>query len=88
MNPEQYAAIFKALSDKNRLQIVLMLSQTQLCACKILERFQFTQPTLSHHMNILCSCGLVKGEKVGKWMHYSLNSESIEALKQFINSLK
>ena len=65
--------LFKALSDENRLQIVEMLVDGELCACRILEKFDITQPTLSHHMKILCDCGLVKGRKQGKWIYYSIS---------------
>ena len=67
--------LFKALSDENRLQIVEMLTEGELCACRILEKFEITQPTLSHHMKILCDCGLVKGRKQGKWTYYSISKE-------------
>ena len=64
------------LSDANRLKIVTMISQRgELCACKILDELGIAQPTLSHHMKVLCSCGLVKCRKEGKWMHYSLATE-------------
>ena len=56
---EEYAKMFKALSDPKRLKIVDMLSNGELCACKILEEFHITQPTLSHDMKLLCSAGLV-----------------------------
>ncbi len=79
--------LFKALSDANRLMIVDMLSCGELCACQILEKFHFTQPTLSHHMKILCSCGLVNGHKEGKWMYYSLNSEKVQEFKDFLSSI-
>ena len=65
--------LFKALSDPNRIRIVDMLSCGELCACTILEAFSLTQPTLSHHMKILCRSGLVVPRKEGKWTHYSLN---------------
>ena len=78
-------AIFKALSDVNRLMIIDMLSCGELCACKILEKFQITQPTLSHHMKALCDCELVKSRKDGKWTYYSLNYETIKKFKIFIN---
>lgn len=78
---------FKALSDENRLMIMDMLSCGELCACEILEKFKITQPTLSHHMKILCSCGLVNARKEGKWMYYSLNSEKIEKFKMFLHSI-
>lgn len=76
---------FKALSDENRLMIIDMLSCGELCACEILEKFKITQPTLSHHMKILCSCGLVNARKEGKWMYYSLNSEKIKKFKTFLH---
>lgn len=76
--------LFKALADTNRLMIVDMLSCGELCACKILEKFHITQPTLSHHMKILCDCGLVKGRKEGKWMYYSLNNEKVQDFKNFL----
>jgi len=78
---EELSKLFKALSDPNRLMIVDMLSCGELCACVILEKFNITQPTLSHHMKILCDCGLVNGRKEGKWIYYSLNSESIQNFK-------
>jgi len=81
---KENARIFKALSDKNRLMIVDMLSCGELCACVILEKFNITQPTLSHHMKILYDCGLVSGRKVGKWVYYSLNDEAIKSLKAFL----
>ena len=79
--------LFKALADENRLMIVDMLSCDELCACKILEKFKITQPTLSHHMRILCDCGLVKGRKEGKWMHYSLDKKRVKELRKFLRSL-
>jgi Predicted transcriptional regulators len=87
MNTIDYALIFKALSDSNRLQIIEMLSDGEKCACKLLERFEITQPTLSHHMRILCECSLVNVRKDGKWSHYSLNKDRLVILKDFINEL-
>ncbi|WMJ77274.1 MULTISPECIES: ArsR/SmtB family transcription factor [unclassified Sedimentibacter] len=77
----------KALSDVNRMMILNSLSSGELCACKILERFDITQPTLSYHMKVLSECGLVHSRKEGKWTHYSLNMESVENFKKFISDL-
>jgi len=82
-----YAQLFKVLSDPNRLMIVDMLSCGELCACVILEKFQITQPTLSHHMKNLCDSKLVKGRKEGKWMYYSLNDETVQGLRFFLNEV-
>ncbi|MDV0445018.1 hypothetical protein MmiAt1_05720 [Methanimicrococcus sp. At1] len=86
-NYNEYARFFKALSDPNRLMIIDMLSCGELCACVILEKFQFTQPTLSHHMKTLCDCRLVNGRKEGKWTYYSLNDEIVQNFRVFLEEL-
>ena len=87
MNQIDVSLICKALSDSNRLQIVTMLSDGEKCACKLLEKFEITQPTLSHHMRILCECGLVNTRKEGKWSHYSLNRVTLSGFRVFIDNL-
>jgi ArsR family transcriptional regulator len=79
MNTETFVSVCKALSDPHRVEIVHLLVSGEECACKILERFSITQPTLSHHMRILSSCNLVAIRKEGKWSHYSLNQELFES---------
>lgn len=86
MDEERAALICKALADANRLRIVKLLSQGERCACKLLEAFDITQPTLSHHMKILCACGLVNLRKEGKWAHYSLNCETLCRFRDFLSS--
>lgn len=87
MNSVDVALICKALSDSNRLQIVQMLSDGEKCGCKLLEQFDITQPTLSHHMKVLCDCGLVESRKEGKWSYYSLNCDTLIGFKDFIGGL-
>ncbi len=87
MQEMDVALICKALGDSNRLRIVKMLSDGEKCGCKLLEAFEITQPTLSHHMKILCECGLVKTRKEGKWSHYSLNCKTLLDFKAFIGEL-
>lgn len=84
---EQNAKIIKALSDSNRLKILDILSCGEKCACEILEEFNFTQPTLSHHMKVLIECGLVESRKEGLWCHYSLNKLNCDKLMVFITNL-
>ena len=84
---KEYAKYFKVLSDPNRLMIMDMLSCGELCACVILEEFQITQPTLSHHMKSLCDCELVIGRKDGKWTYYSLNDEVVQNVRTFLEEL-
>jgi ArsR family transcriptional regulator len=75
--------VFKALGDPKRAMIVDMLSCGELCACEILEKFEMSQSTLSHHMKLLCECGLVKARAEGKWTYYSLDDDAIGKTKQF-----
>lgn len=77
---ESYAKVMQALSDPKRVKIVDMLSCGELCACDILEQFDFTQPTLSHHMKVLLNADLITVEKRGTWHHYSLNETKVNQL--------
>ena len=86
-NYEKYALIFKALSDETRLKIVSMLSDEELCACRILEAFNITQPTLSYHMKMLVDTGLVNAVKDGSWVKYSINEKAKEELLTFLSIL-
>ena len=87
MNKIDVALICKALSDSNRLEIVQMLSEGEKCGCKLLERFEITQPTLSHHMKILVESGMVNDRKEGKWHYYSLDAATVHDFKSFIENL-
>lgn len=87
MDYAAYAKIMKALSDQNRVKILDLLSCGSLCACDILEHFDFTQPTLSHHIKVLVEAGLVDTEKKGLWHHYSVNQDNADRLIQNTMSL-
>ena len=81
------AVIFKALGDENRWKILDILKGGEKCACVLLNKLEISQPTLSHHMKILCDAGLVTGRKEGKWTHYSINKPGVEAACQLLNTL-
>lgn len=69
MNYVELSVMLKALADPNRLKIVDLLSNGSLCACDILEHFDFTQPTLSHHMKVLEKAGIIFVTKNKSWHH-------------------
>ena len=79
--------VFKALCDPKRFEIIQMLSNKEKCACQILEKFEITQSTLSHHMKILNECNLVQTRKDGKWNYYTLNLETLNLVSNFFNNL-
>ena len=78
------ALIFKALGDINRVRILKMLRRGETCACKLLSELEISQPTLSHHMKILCDAGIVNGRRDGKWTHYSINCERACQLRDLL----
>ena len=67
--------IFKAFCDENRIQILKQLLTGEKCACVLLDNLHISQPTLSHHMKILCDSGIVMMRKEGKWAHYSISPQ-------------
>lgn len=81
-----YALIFKALGDSTRVEIIDMLKGGGMCACKILEKFNITQPTLSYHMKILCRCGIVECRKEGIWNHYKINKAVFDEMTKFLKA--
>ena len=87
MNHAKYVLIFKALADETRLKIVEMVAGGELCACKILEQFDITQPTLSYHMKILCDSGLVDGRRDGAWMRYTINAVKLAAVRDLLDKM-
>lgn len=88
MENKKVATMFKAFCDENRVQILGLLQGGEKCACKLLEEMQITQPTLSHHMKILCDAGIVIGRKEGKWMHYSISEDGVEVAIKYLESLR
>ena len=87
MGEGQTAMVFKAFCDENRVRILDLLRGGEKCACKLLEELSISQPTLSHHMKILCDSGIVLGRKEGKWMHYRISPEGVQIAKEYLDSL-
>lgn len=87
MDIDQYVQLSKALGDRNRLEIILLLTEGEQCACELLKRFSFTQPTLSHHMRILSQVSLVEVRKDGKWSYYSINCPVLQDFRSFIDQI-
>ncbi len=82
---DEYLRVFRAFSDKNRMQILELLCGGEQCACVLLESLKISQPTLSHHMKILCKSGIVKSRRVGPWNYYSIDKDGCEYASQLLN---
>ncbi|ADQ15396.1 ArsR/SmtB family transcription factor [Halanaerobium hydrogeniformans] len=79
--------MLKALADENRLMMIELLSYNSMCSCHFVEELEISQPNVSHHLKILKEAGLINATKRGRWIDYSLNTESIELIKAEINSI-
>ena len=72
--------IYKALADPIRLKVFKLLDVRELCVCEVMAAFNLTQPTASHHLNILERAGLIKSRKDGRWVFYKRNSGEVADL--------
>lgn len=80
--------IFDALSSPIRRKILAYLSAATLTAGEIAERFDISKPALSKHLGILENAGLVRGEKKGQFIHYSLVRDNlVNTLNGFVQEV-
>jgi ArsR family transcriptional regulator len=80
---EDLAARFKALGDPGRLRLLSFLASQpdgEACVCHLTGPLGLTQPTVSHHLKVLCDAGLLERERRGTWMYYRLRLDRLEEL--------
>lgn len=73
---DKAAVIMKLLGDKTRLTIMKLLQNNDCCVCEFVEIFQTSQPAISQHLRKLRDVGVVKEERRGQWIFYSINIEN------------
>lgn len=67
--------LFKALGDENRLRIINLLMESELCVCEIEVLLKMTQSNVSRHLSKLKSNGIISSSKDAQWVHYKVSSE-------------
>jgi ArsR family transcriptional regulator, arsenate/arsenite/antimonite-responsive transcriptional repressor len=72
----EFMAITKALSDPNRVRVLLALRRGELCVCQITELFGLAPSTISKHLSILNHAGLILSRKSERWVYYRLPEKS------------
>lgn len=70
---KQHLEVFKALSDKTRVRILLLLMDRDLCVCELMFILKMEQSRVSHQLQVLKNANLVRDEREGKWMIYSVS---------------
>ena len=78
MSLRRYEAVMKAAADPTRVRILKMLEGGELCVCQIIAVLGLSPSTVSKHLFLLKSAGLVNDRKDKKWVHYSLDRESVD----------
>ena len=73
---EHVSHLLKLLGDKTRLTMIGMLKQRDCCVCEFVEVFNTSQPSISQHLRKMKDAGLVKEERRGQWIYYSLNTQN------------
>ena len=76
-NNEFIPKVFKALGHPVRYKIVKYLMDSPKCVCKLNENIEFSQSNLSQHLKILKDARILKSEKVGLNIEYSISDDSI-----------
>jgi DNA-binding transcriptional ArsR family regulator len=81
-------ALFKALNDETRREILNLLKVKDLTAGEIAAAFDISKPSISHHLDLLKQADLVSSVKKGQFVVYSLNTTILEEVMQWILNLK
>ena len=78
---------FKAIGDPTRREILDLLKNGQKTAGEIVDHFDATGATISHHLSILKKAGLISDEKKGKYIYYELNMSVFQEILSWITGL-
>ena len=68
---------FQALGNRNRLRIMVLIKEGEMCVSDICAHFRMRQPSVSHHLDMLKRAGLVTSEKRGREVYYRMNEKAI-----------
>jgi len=81
---DRLVAAFKALADPTRLEILRLIGGQAgpVCVCDIVDRFDLSQPTISHHLKVLREAGLLRTSKIGIWAFYEVEPEAAAVLEE------
>ena len=75
-------AVFRALGDATRLEVFRLIAaqESPVCLCDITERFEVSQPTISHHLKVLREADLITVSRRGIWSFYSADATGVALL--------
>lgn len=83
------AAKLKALSDPVRLRLLSVVASHEggeACVCDLSVGIEVTQPTISHHLKVLRTAGLLDSERRASWVYYRVNRDALQQLSQLLGT--
>jgi DNA-binding transcriptional ArsR family regulator len=94
MTLREYERVLKSIADPTRVRILKLLEGGEMCVCQVIAVLEFNQSTISKHLFLLKTAGLVRERRDGKWVHYSLDGtgdspyvrKMLQALKGWLNA--
>src|SRR5205814_6190719 len=81
------AQLFHALSDQTRLSILRRLRLGERCVCDLTDAMDAAQSRLSFHLKVLKDAGLVTDRREGRWMYYTLNTDTLAEVTELVDAL-
>ena len=86
---EAVAPLLKALADPVRLRLVSLIASSEggeACVCDLNDAFDLTQATISHHLKVLHSAGLLDRDKRGVWVYYAVRPQALSAVASLFDT--
>jgi ArsR family transcriptional regulator, arsenate/arsenite/antimonite-responsive transcriptional repressor len=83
------AQVFKALGDPVRIRLLSLIGAHQggeVCVCELTTAFDLTQPTISHHLKVLRSAGIIDSERRGTWVYYRLVPAALDRVAAVLSA--
>lgn len=100
-NTANLSRLFKALSDENRLRILLSIQRndyrcsgtkrhcrSETCIKELANSLRITVPTVSHHVRLLVNAGLVSARKEGRWVYCRIDQEAFDKARDFLGGFR
>ncbi len=85
---DELSRVLRALADPVRLRLLSLIGAHaggEACVCELVERFDLSQPTISHHLKVLREAGLISSERRGTWVYYRALPDAVEQLAGLFN---
>jgi ArsR family transcriptional regulator, arsenate/arsenite/antimonite-responsive transcriptional repressor len=82
------ARFFIALSDRNRLRLINLMGEDEVCVCFFVEILKMPQPKVSRHLAYLRRAGIVAARREGKWMHYRIVPPSDKYAQRILEAVR